>query len=185
MHAKQEAFIKAVEDYRILEKESFQNLEITLTTKRRERDDLDTEYEQAKKNKKIAVDQEILEYSYQAALKILDQHHEKAVPITDYEALLKKCTDLEKKFETEIKAAVESERQSQTRSREFEKRTLILEHEKANVSDKSVIESLRIQLKNAETEMAKAQTRLDNQIELTKDIAKAASAPSVVQNYSK
>src|SRR5579872_4384873 len=69
--AKGEAWIKSIEDFKTLRQDVMTHLENELQTFKRQRDEEEQSAEQAKRARRIATEQELSEFGYQAALKIL------------------------------------------------------------------------------------------------------------------
>jgi len=180
-----DAWIKSIEDFRSLRQELNQSLEDELQTKKRQREDIEVEYEQTKRAKKIDLEQELSQFGYQSALKLLAERKEVPIAEADLIQLRTRIKELEQKGDSELKKAVEEERTSAARSLAFEKRTLTLEHQKEIAALTAQAESLKQQLTSAKNEIEKAEARLDAQRELCRNIADSCKAPSIVQNLGK
>jgi hypothetical protein len=129
------------------------------------------------------MEQELAEFGYKRAVEILEARGE--VPIQDEELtkLRAEIADLRSKGKDEVDAAVEAERKKHKQSAIFEKRTLVLEHEKAVAELTANARSLESQNETLTAELAKAEQRLDAARELTKQVAESASRPAINQTY--
>jgi len=177
-----DGWVKAIEDFNVLRRDILSNVETELQTKKRQRDELDQEYEQVKRAKKIDMEQELAEFGYSAAVRLLQQRQERPISCVELDQLREKVATLEKQSADELKQAVEAERASCVKSMTFERNTLKLQHEKETSQLTAQGESLKAQLESCRAEVAKAETRLDAQRELTKQVAEACKTPSVIQN---
>lgn len=182
INARGDAFIKAIDDFKTLKEDLNQTLENEFQVKKRQREELDGEYEQVKRSKKIELDQDLREHGYQAALKLLAD--KKQVPIDDSEltALRARIKELEAKNASELKDAITDERTKAAKHLEYEKKTMSLQHEKEVATITSNLESLKQQLLAAREENKEGQRRLERQIVLTEKVADSASKAQIVQN---
>jgi len=172
--AKGDAWIKAVEDFKMLRQNTFTHLENEIETFKRQREEVEQEFEHAKWNKK----QELCEYGYQSALKILADRKEVAISEEELNRLTEKLHDLEQRGDYEVKRAVEEERMNAQRLMDFEKKTQQLQHEKEVATLTSQVEALTKQLSFTKEE-------IDFQRELCRSIAENFKQPAIIQNLSK
>jgi chromosome segregation ATPase len=177
-----DAFANALQEFERVRKSLSESLENEVQTKKRMRDELDTDYEQAKRAKQINLDQDIAQHGYQAALRLLAERKE--VPILEQELfnLRKRIQELEAKDQAEMKKAIDEVKADAARVAVFEKRALTLQHEKEIASLTSNADSLQKQLAAAKDEIAKAEKRLDDTRALCQKIAEAGSKAQIVQN---
>ena len=182
---KGDAWLKSMENFKTLRQDTLTHLETELQAFKRQREEAEQEFEQSKRSKRIGIEQELSEFGYQAALKILADRKEVAIGAVDLEQLRGRLRDLEQKGDADLKHAVEEERSSAQKALAFEKRTLQLQHEKEIASLTSQVEALNKQLISAKTEIDKAEARLDSQRELCRSIAESCKQPAIVQNMGK
>ena len=182
---KGDGWIKSIEDFKAVRQDILTNLENELQTLKRQREESQQEFEQNKRAKKIDLEQEVSEYGYQAALKILGARKETAVLSVELEQLKTRVRDLESQGDTQVRKTIEEERASAAKALTIEKKTLTLEHQKEIASLTSQVESLKQQLTSARAEIEKAETRLDQTRELVRSVADSCKTPSIVQNLSK
>jgi len=171
----EEGFNKSVGKLSELLTETFSDLETRIESKQKELDDLKLRFEQEEKNRKIEVDQNVREYAYDAAKKILADRKEVAVREEDYEQLREDYSELRATKEQEIRDAVSAERKRNDQHNDALKRTLELQKqaEVAQVEAKLETQIQHIDVLKSTIEALKSD--LDEQRKLTKDVAQAAA----------
>jgi chromosome segregation ATPase len=179
---KGDAWVRAIDDFKELRQNLDQSLETDMQTKKRQREELDVEYEQCKRAKKIHMEQELSEFGYAAALKLLSERKEVAINEHELQQLRQRLSDLEKRGDTEVKKAVEEEKDRAKKTLAIETKTLQLQHDKEMAQLTSGQESLKQQLQSAKEEIQKAEERLNAQRDLCQKIAEASAKAQIVQH---
>ena len=90
----QAGFEKSVEKCQELITERFNDIEMKLTAKKKELEELEKQYEQQEKYKKLEVDLEVKEHGYQHALKMLTGRNEVPVNEEEFKHLQESLTTL-------------------------------------------------------------------------------------------
>ena len=179
---KGDAWVRAIEDFKELRQNLDQSLETELQTKKRQREELDVEYDQCKRAKKIHMEQELSEFGYAAALKLLAERKEVAIVESELQQLRQRLSELEKRGDAEVKKAVEEEKERAKKALAIETKTLQLQHEKEMAQLTSNTDSLKQQLQSAKEEIEKAEERLNAQRDLCQKIAEASAKAQIVQH---
>jgi hypothetical protein len=171
----EESFTKSVDKLKELLTDTFSDLETKLEAKQKELDDLKLRYEQEEKNRKIEVDQNIREYSYDAAKRILSARDEVAVRSEDYENLKEDYAELRAKKDQEVKDAVSAERKRNDQHNEAMKRTLELQKQAEVAKVEAQLETQIQHIDVLKSTIENLKSDLNEQRKLTKDVAQAAS----------
>ncbi|HEY9818574.1 MAG TPA: hypothetical protein V6D20_22610, partial [Candidatus Obscuribacterales bacterium] len=178
-------WVAALETFKQLREGIIQNLETEISTKQREQEEAQSAFEQTKRSRQIEMDQDLSEYGYQQALKILAARQEVPIESAKLAELKEQYATLKAKDDSELKNAVEEERKSSARAFTFEKRALQLQHEKEVAQLTAQNQALLTAVESLKEDVEKAQARLDAAQALTRHVAEAAKAPPIVQNMGK
>jgi chromosome segregation ATPase len=179
---KSDGWVKAMEDFKALRQDVLSNLENELQTLKRQREESESEWDQTKRTRRIHMEQELAEFGYEAALTMLKERNQVAIPVTDLDQLREKVKTLEQNHDQELQAAIQTQKEFYAKELTFEKRTTQLQHEKEAACLTSQVESLTKQLTMAKDELKKSEERLDAQRELCKSIAESCKAAPIVQH---
>lgn len=182
---KGDEWVAALEAFKTLRENIIQNLETEISTLQRSKEETEALFEQTKRARQIEMDQDLSEYGYQQALKILSDRKEVAVSQDQLQSLQQELSTLKAKDSSELKTAVENEQKAAAKAFAFEKRALQLQHEKEVAQLTAQNEALISSVENLKRDVEKAQVRLEQAQDLTRHVAEAAKAPPIVQNLGK
>jgi len=177
-----EQFLKAVEEFKQLQQTLDHNFQNQMVCKKRELENLEQDYEQQKRQKRITLEQELQEFGLKSAIDILTHHGDVAIPKADWDKLNQKCKELEQDQTSKLAEALTLERDHAAKNLLIEKNTLQLQHEKDVAKLTSQVEAQQKQLDMAKDELKKAETRLEAERNLCQKIAESSSQPSIVQH---
>jgi hypothetical protein len=107
----QDAFKKAVEQCGTLIDGVFSDIDVKMKTKHTELAELDLEFENRRKQRKIDLDQEIQEQGLAAAKKLLAERGQKAINEEEYGNLVGEHSDLKAKFDQKLAEGLKAERE--------------------------------------------------------------------------
>ena len=175
----QETFGKSVENMNQLLRDYFEDLELRIATKKRERQDLEEEYARLTKSAKIEIDQDLKAYGYDAAKKILSERKE--VPICAEE--LKKLQEDLRVARSELKAAVDeavkaaNERSSRHLAHELKTRELEYSAKSANTD--AALKQKDSEISVLQRTISDLRSEIEKQRALTEAVA-SASRPQYV-----
>lgn len=175
-----EGFKKSVDQWNTVNDDIFTNLELKLEQKQRELAELDTEFTNTKRQRKIETEQELRELGYAAVAKLLADRKEIAVSEERWQDLNKQFNELRTNHEAKVAAAVAEERAIGEKNIKSLERSLKLEHTATMAQAQARMEQQAQQIKVLEQSIASLKADIEAQRQLTKDIANAANRPAPV-----
>lgn len=170
----QESFEKAAMDCRKLVDEHFSDLELKTSAKRKAMEELDEQFEQTKRSKKIDLDNVLKEYGYSEAVKTLQARSE--VPISSAD-LAKLKTDLEfykKDHSQQLAEVAKSEKDKYEKEMKNYQTVSDLKHQTDLAQKESSIKQLKDHIAVLDNQIKSLQQDVDKQRELTKSVSEAS-----------
>jgi hypothetical protein len=174
----QESFKKSVDSWTTVNDDIFTNLELKLQAKTKELEQLEVDYTNKKRQKKIEIDAEVRESGYAAVQKILEDRKEVAVPIEKWNALNKNYEELKSSHTKNLQDAVSEERARNEKDMKALKKQSDLEHATIMAQSNAKIDQQAQQLKVLEATIQSLKQDIDAQRNLTREIAVAANSGS-------
>uniref|UniRef100_A0A6C0BPI0 Uncharacterized protein n=1 Tax=viral metagenome TaxID=1070528 RepID=A0A6C0BPI0_9ZZZZ len=172
----QENFGKAVEGCQSLITETLTDIELQINSKKRERDAIETEFEQKKKDLKISMDQELKAHGYEQARKILLERKEEPVTTVELQDLRSQLTTLKTEHQQALqKLTSELNKQHQMKLHQTQQ-TQELKHKAAVAELKAQLDQKAGEIRVLERTISDLKADLAEQRALTKSVAEAASA---------
>jgi hypothetical protein len=177
----QDAFAKSVAQYKELEDKTFTELEIKLTAKRQDLDELDTTYNNRKKQRKLDLEHDLKEQGLIAAKKILEERGDLAVSKESYETLQRDHAALKAKFDDTSKSAIAEEKAKINEANKNWQRTVQLEYESKMAAANAENNQQKKQISVLSETIASLKEDMAAQRQLTKDVANSFK-PTVVHD---
>ncbi len=150
------------------------DLDTRIASKKRQFDDIDLQYEQSNKARKIEVDHDVKEYGYSAACDILERRGEVPISRAELDKLRANLAAAETQRVQEVKAVAQHEKETAKRSHGYMERQLKLQNDVQNAAlvasnkqHEQHITVLKAQIQSQQSEIAK-------QRELTASVADAS-----------
>jgi len=176
----QETFGKNVEGLETLIAETFAELELKLNAKQKELNALEEKFTHDERSKKLEVDLNVREHGYGAAVKILEERGEVAVPSVTYEELKRLYEELKTSRDSEVEAAVEREQERNNKHVAVLKQTLELKNQAEVAKVQAQLESQVVQIEVLNKTIDRITHDLEAQRSLTKDVAMAQAKAAPV-----
>lgn len=169
----QVAFTKSVDDCKGLIENTFQDIDVQLSRKRKEIDELDQEFRQSKRAKTIDLEQEMKAFGREQALKILAENKEKAVTMAEWDKLQHELATLRQDQSAALAQVVNQERAKYEKELQLYKTTSDLKHTSEVATQNASIEQLRNHIDILEKQIKTLQGELANARELTRQVAES------------
>jgi hypothetical protein len=177
MNQRQEAFLNGVEAFKSISND----LEMRFSSKRKQLEDLDEEYEQHQKTKKFELEQAIREEGYKHAIQILSERDEEPIAKTSLTKLKQDFELLQKQKSQEIAAAAESEKAKYIADKKQLEEMSRLKHEAENAKHVAELEQYKMHIKVLQEQIADLKKDADKQRDLTKSLAEASRPQMMTQ----
>lgn len=170
----QETFAKSVAECKSLIDEQLSDLELKTTAKRKAMSDLDEEFNQNQKSRKLDLEHDLRLHGYNAAVKLIKERKE--VPIAEEElAKLKAELELLKRdHTTQIQTIAKEARAQYEKELAAYQLTSDLKHQAEIARNESKILQLTDHVKVLDAQIANQKSDLDKQMKLTESVAKSA-----------
>lgn len=178
-------FADAVERCNAFEKDTLENLNLLISEKKSELAELETQYEVQKKNAQITLQQDIAEFRYAAALKILEERKETAIAIAELEELRTALTQARATHEKELKAALDAENASAHAQLTAALKSKELEHKAQIAKLEANVEQQQREIVSQKAHIEHYIKEVDKQRELTKQVADAGKQGAITQTIGK
>lgn len=175
----QDSFGKNVEGLKELISGTFNELELKLNSKQKELNDLEEKFSHNERSRKLEVDLNIKEHGYEAALDILKERGEVAVPEVTYEELKRMYSDLKASRDSDIDSVVKREQERNNKHIAVIKQTLELQNKAEVAKIQAQLEAQVKQVEVLQSTIERLTKDLDEQRKLTKDVAMASSKQHV------
>ncbi len=190
------AFSVAVEDYNNIKRESILELDFALEQKReelrlldREREDkgqmLIEEMNQTKKRKRIDCDNDMAEYKRQSALQILQETKEIPILESKFTEMVTELDAMEQRHKGEVAKTVGKITSEAKKELDSQLRAKDLEHKSNTAMITAEVNQLKEQEKNYQKCIAMLEKQLDDQRQLTKEVAQASAKGAIQQTIGK
>lgn len=170
----QVAFTKSVEDCKGLIENTFQDIDVQLSRKRKEIEELDQEFRQSKRAKTIDLEQEMKAFGREQALKILADNKEKAVSMAEWDKLQHELATLRQDQSAALAQVANQERAKYEKELQLYKTTSDLKHTSEVATQNASIEQLRNHIDILEKQIKTLQGELANARELTRQVAESS-----------
>ncbi len=190
------AFADAVNEWKTISKESIVELDFTIEQRREEIQQLEKhrieklqsvedEVSQSKKRKRIDCDNDIAAYKRESALKILKDTGEIAISEDLFNQMKTELQTQKAKYEQELKDTAGSLTGKAKREQEIALRSLELEWQSKTATITAEVKQLKEQEKNYMKTIVMLEKQLDDQRQLTKEVAQAGSKGAIQQTIGK
>lgn len=190
------AFTAAVAEYNDIKRESILELDFALEQKREELRILDRqreeknkmivdEIDQTRKRKRIDCDNDLAEYKRQSAIRILEETGEIPILKSKYEEMVKKLEEQESVHKAEVAKITGKLTSDAKKDLDGQRKALDLEHKSRTASITAEVNQLKEQEKNYQKCIAMLEKQLDDQRQLTKEVAQASSKGAIQQTIGK
>ena len=180
-----EELIKAMNGLAQLKTEALTNALLEITAKREELSLLEKEYETKKKDHQIKLAQELSEFGFKEALKIVEKNGHVAVPKEAYETIQKDNKELEARHAQEMETKIAAEKAVGEQREKLAVQKLTLEHTAATAELKATVEQLTKERATFESVIAAYKADIAAQRELTRQVAEAAKSGAITQTFGK
>jgi polyhydroxyalkanoate synthesis regulator phasin len=182
---KQDAFIKAVESMEELKREEIVKYDLEIEAKQEELDKLEEQFKHKLKNKQIETDQQISEYQYEQAIKILKEREELPVGTAEFQRMKEELTHLRSDIDKRVTDAVAIEKAEGKRSMQAAINNATLTHKADTAVLTATVDQLKKQIETLEAANEKLNGEIKAQRELTEAVANAGRAAPITQQIGK
>ena len=182
---KQDAFIKAVDSFKDLTKESLEELNLKIESKQTEFDQLEQKYNTILKQKKIETDQELQEYKYEAAKTILKERSETPIAAEELKSMKTELESLKKDRAEELAALVEQEKKRGADALKAALNNNNLTHKAEIAEMKATVDQQRKEIESLHKTVENMKEEIAAQRQLTKEVAQASRQAPITQQIGK
>lgn len=172
--AKEEAFNNAVKVLENFSAEVLKNLELEIESKHNERAELEIENENRKKFLQIETDQNIKEYQYSAAEKIIKEHGEVCVDEDEWNALNTQIATLKETHQKELNELSKTLVNKHKRELESELKTSELTHQAKEAEVNARVGQQKKEIELLERTIDNLKTEISEQRKLTASVAESS-----------
>ena len=169
-----DTFEKSVEECKKLVEEKLEDLELHTSLKRKAIDELEQEYEQKKKSRRIDLEQDIRAFGYTEALKILKERKESPIPEEDLAKLKAELQSIKQDHQNVLNETIAQEKAKHQKEMKHFTETSDLRHQTEMAKREALIHQLQDHIKVLETTIVSQKEDIDKQRELTKSVAESA-----------
>lgn len=182
---KQEAFVKAVEAMEELKKDELTKYDLEIEAKQDELDKLEEQYKHKLKNKQIETDQQIAEYQYEQAIKILKERDELPVGTAEFKRMKEELNHLRGDIDKRVSDAISIEKSESKRTLQAAINNATLTHKADTAVLTATVDQLKKQIETLENANEKLNGEIKAQRELTEAVANAGRAAPITQQIGK
>ncbi len=181
----QEDFQLAVQNLENFQTNTLQSLDIQITDKKTELDELAKEFEKQKKDGQIEVDQFVAEYRYNAAVDILEEREEVAIDQDELQALRDELETIKETHQEELEAVRTEEKDASKKAIAIATKTANLEHQAAVAGLNATVEQQEHEIENLRRVIENLRDDVSAQRELTQRVAEATKQGAINQTIGK
>lgn len=182
---KVEALDKAYEGIKAVTKDTLTEFDLEIEAKKQELDRMEEQDNHDRKRRKTEADLEIAEYRYDAAIKILNERGEVAIPsqvLKELKERLQKVTD---EREAELQKAVAAEKAAGQAALKAAVNNAQLTHKAETAILNATNETQKTEIQNLRQTISNLQNEIAEQRKLTAQIAEAGRAAPISQQFGK
>lgn len=174
LSSKMDGFTKAVEKLSDFQRESLEEFDIQLSSKKSELAELDHQLEQNKNHHRITVDQYLSECKYKGAIKYLKEFGEVAINEDELNNLKEKVNRLSEDQSDKLKEAISHQKQKSERACKIQLNNLELKHKAEVAAMVAENEQYQREINNLQTVISNLKNEVAEQRKLTQQVAEAS-----------
>lgn len=172
-------FIQNVQNFESFKSDSIFTLDAQINDRKRKLLDLQEDYDQEQKRRRIDMDNQILKEKFEAARKFLEDHN--YVPLDKEKLAILEST--KQVAEDEARKTIEKEKEHSKRAVSEAVKAQGLQH-KAEIAElQARVKQQEIQINHLSSILDKREKDVAAQIQLTKDVAESARSGAIKQNF--
>lgn len=183
--AKEEAFLKSVEDLKKFKADALSKLDLEIETKKTELQTLADEFKKTQKDKEIKIAQFLAEFQRKGAIEILEESQEVPIKAETLTKLKEKLETLQQDQTKELEKIKAEERASAKIALNAAIKTCELQHKAETAQLKAITEQQQKEIKTLEKTIESMKTEIAAQRQLTKEVAEAGKQGNIHQSFGK
>jgi len=170
----QEAFDSSVKTLTSTIENYFDDLELKIASKKREFESLDEEFKHTRNNLRIAVDMDIKEHGYNAALKLLAERGETPIPETVLNSMRSELKQMREDSQNSLRDALKQAQEKAEKSKAFALRAKELEFNAMQAETKASLSQKEKEVQVLINQINDLKGDLDKQRSLTQAVAESS-----------